>query len=67
LVWIIPLRIDSLVDVLDTFIEVLAEKCKEFINEVKVLLRGYFTRDEGQEDGLSQRSLRSQNHFAFGE
>jgi hypothetical protein len=42
--WIIPLRIDSLVKVFTTFLEVVLEKCKEFINKVGVLVRGYLTR-----------------------
>jgi hypothetical protein len=40
---IIPLRIDSLVEVLASVIEVILGKCKEFINKVEVLLRIYFT------------------------
>jgi hypothetical protein len=40
---IIPLRIDSLVEVLGTFVRVIFEKCKQFINNVKVLLPGCFT------------------------
>jgi hypothetical protein len=39
----IPLRIDSLVEPLTSFIEVILGKSNRFINKVEVLLPGYFT------------------------
>jgi hypothetical protein len=49
-----PLRIDSLVEVSATFIEVVLGECKEFINKVEVLLPGYFTtkKHEGRKEDM---------------
>jgi hypothetical protein len=41
---IIPLRIDSMVGVLATFIKVVLRKCKGLINEAGMLVRVYLTR-----------------------
>jgi len=45
-----PLRIDSLGEVLATFMEVIPGECKKFINKVEVLLPGYFTTKGHEED-----------------